>query len=132
MNILFSNLAIWYPAINKLLFKAIFKNTLTFINILKLSTNYTPDYKEIKILKISNTLTVNTFKEDAWLSNVKGSSHCFQYFLLYNNILLHFTPARKRYHLTISFYAYINCFLGFTIFYTSESMKFFYIMFVIA
>ena len=60
MNPLFSDLAVWYPAINESLFKAISENTLASVNIFKLSTDYTPDCEKMKVLKGSNALAVNT------------------------------------------------------------------------
>ena len=40
MNLLFSNLAVRYSAINESLFKTISENTLAPVNVLKLSTDY--------------------------------------------------------------------------------------------
>lgn len=77
MNPLFSDL------INESLFKAISENILAPINILKLSTDYTPDREKMK--------AVDALEEDALLSEVKGSSHLLRCFLLYSTILLHFT-----------------------------------------
>lgn len=92
INFLFSNLAVWYLAINKLLFKVISKNTLAFINIFKLSMNYNQDCEKMKVFKVNNALAVDSVKEDALLSNVKGPSHLFQSFLLYSTIFFYFTP----------------------------------------
>lgn len=49
MNPLFSNLLVRYPAINKSLFKAISENILAPVNVLKLSTDYTPDREKMKV-----------------------------------------------------------------------------------
>lgn len=43
MNLLFNILAVRYPTINESLFEASSENTLGPLNILKLSTDYTPD-----------------------------------------------------------------------------------------
>lgn len=128
MNLLFSDLAVQYPAINESLFRAISENTLALLNILKLSRDYTPDREKMKVLKVSNLLAVDAL-EDALLSEVKGSSHLLRCFLLYSTILLHFTPLTKQYDLTIGLHAYMNRLLGFTILYTWESVKSFHFMF---
>lgn len=129
MNPLFSDLAVRYPAINESLFKAISENTLAPVNVLKLSTDYTPDREKMKVLKVNSTLAVDTLEEDALLSEVKGSSHLIRCFLLYCTILLHFTPSAIRYDLTIGLHAYINRLLGFTLLYTWDSVKSFHFIF---
>ena len=129
MNPLFSDLAVRYPAINETLFKAISENTLAPVNILKLSTDYTPDREKMKVLKVSNALAVDALEEDALVSEVKGPSHLLRCFLLYSTILLHFTPSAIRYDLTIGLHAYMNRLLGFTMLYTWESVKSFHFMF---
>lgn len=68
MNPLFSDLVVRYLAINESLFKAISENTMAPINILKLSTNYTPEREKMKVLKVNSTLAVDTLEEDALLS----------------------------------------------------------------
>lgn len=90
MNLLFSNLAIQYPAINESLFKAILENTIAPINILKLSTDYMPKQEKMKVFKVNGTLVVNILEEDALLSEIKGPAHPIQRFLFYYTILLHF------------------------------------------
>lgn len=75
MNLLFSNLAVQYPTINKTLLKAILKNILALVNILKLSTDYMPDPEKLNVLKVNNMLKVNTLEKDILLLEVKGSSH---------------------------------------------------------
>lgn len=77
MNSLFSNLTIWYFIINKLLFKAIFKNTLALIYIFKLLAKYGLDCKKIKVFKVSNALAVNYVEDNALLYNIKSLSHIF-------------------------------------------------------
>ena len=129
MNPSFSDLAVRYPAINKSLFKAISENTLASINVLKLFTDYTPDREKIKVLKVNNSLAVDTLEEDALLSGVKRSSYLIRCFPLYCNILLHFTLGTICYDLTIRLYAYINRLLGFTILYTWESVKSYHFIF---
>lgn len=129
MSPLFRDLAVRYPAINESLFKAIFDNTLAPINILKLSTDYTPERERIKFSKINSTLAVETVEEDALLSKVQGCSHLLRCFLLYCTILLHFIPLEIRYDLTIGLHAYIDRFFGFTLLYTWDSVKFFHFMF---
>ena len=129
INSLFSNLAIWYLAINKTLFKAISENTLGLINILKRLTDYTLDRDKIKVLKISNLLAVDVLKEDALISEVKGPSHLLRCFLVSHTILLHFILSAIRYDLTISLHAYINRLLGFTMPYTWELVKSFQFIF---
>lgn len=75
---MFSDLAVRYSAINKLLFKAISENILAPINMLKLLTVYTPDRKKIKVLKINNLFAVDTLGEDALFSEVKRSLYFIQ------------------------------------------------------
>lgn len=98
---MFSDLAVRFTAINETLFKAVSENTLAPVNILKLSTNYTPDREKMKVLKAS----IDALEEDALVSEVKGLSHLLRYFLLYSTILLHFTPSAIRYDLTIDLHA---------------------------
>ena len=126
---MFSDLAVRYSAINKLLFKAISENILAPINMLKLLTVYTPDRKKIKVLKINNLFAVDTLGEDALFSEVKRSLYFIQWFLLYYIILLYFTPATICYNFTIRLYAHINCLLDFIILYTWESVKSYYFIF---
>lgn len=117
MNFLFRDLAVQYPTINKSLFKAIFENILSFINILKLSTDYSPDPEKIKVHKISNILAIDSVEDYVLLSNMKGSSYVLQYLLLYITILLYFTSPTILYNLKIGLYAYMYCLLDFTILY---------------
>lgn len=128
-NFLFSDLAVRYPAINESLFKAISENTMEPINILKLSTDYTPEREKMKVLKVNSTLAVDTLEEDALLSEVKGPAHLIRCFLLYCTVLLHFTPFGIRYDLTIGLHAYLGRFLGFTLLYTWDSVKSFHFIF---
>lgn len=112
MNLLFSDLAVRYPAINKFLFKAISENTMALINILKLSTDYTPEREKMKVLKVNSMLAVDTLQKDALLSEVKGPAQLIRCFFLYCTILLHFTLFGIRYDLTIGLHAYLDCFLA--------------------
>lgn len=118
INLLFSNLAVQYPAINEFLFKMISENTLTPVNVFKLSIYYTPDWEKIKVLKVNNTLAVHTLEEDAMLSEVKESLHLIRCFFLYCTILLHFTPLAICNNITIGLHAYINRLLGFILLYS--------------
>ena len=82
MNPSFSDLALRYPAINESLFKEISENRLALVNVLKLSTDYTPDWEKLKALKVNSTPAVDTLEEDALLSGVKGSPHLIRCVLL--------------------------------------------------
>lgn len=77
INLLFNNLAIWYSFINKLLFKTIFENTLALMNIFKLSMDSNQHCQKIKVLKISNILTINSVIKIVLLSDIKGPSLFF-------------------------------------------------------
>lgn len=125
MNLLFSNMAVWYLAINKFLFKAISENTMAFINIFKLSTDYMLERKKIKIPKVNSTLDIDTLEEDALLSEVKGPVYLIQCFFFYCIILLYFTPFEICYNLIIGLHAYFNRLLSFTLLYTWDSVKLF-------
>lgn len=93
MKFLFTNLVVQYPAINKILFKVILENTLAFVNILKLLTNYTPYYEKMDVFKVNNTLTVDILEKDSLVSKIKSLSDLFQYFFLYSTIFLYFIPS---------------------------------------
>lgn len=69
MNPLFSDLA-------EPLFKAISENTLAFVNVLNLSTDYTPDREKLKVLKINSMLAVDTLEEGALHSYQKLKDPC--------------------------------------------------------
>lgn len=86
MNLLFSNLVIKYPIINKILFKIILEHILAPINIIKLLINYTLDCKEIKILNMGNALAINVLEEGTLVLKFKKLSYlfqCFFYIILY-------------------------------------------------
>lgn len=80
MNPLFSDLA-------EPLFKAISENTLAFVNVLNLSTDYTPDREKLKVLKVNSGYFGR--RRTALLSEVKGSLYLIQCFLH----ILHLPPS---------------------------------------
>lgn len=80
-----------YPAIDKMHLKAIKKNTFKPINVVKLTTDLVLDRSKVKILAVGSDVALEAREEDAALGELKGLSHLICCFLIYMNILLHFT-----------------------------------------
>jgi hypothetical protein len=64
-------------------FKSILKENFKSINIIKLCTNYEKILTRFKYIKMSNTLEMKTYKDDAKKSDVKKITHLMRCFFIY-------------------------------------------------
>jgi hypothetical protein len=64
-------------------FKSILKEDFKSINVIKLCTNYEKTLIKFKYIKISNTLEMKTYENDAEKFNVKEVAHLMCCFLIY-------------------------------------------------
>lgn len=97
-----------YPAIDKAHLKAIKENTFKPINVVKLTTNMILDRSKVKILAVRSNVALKAQEEDAALGELKGLSHLICCFLIYMNILLHFTQNSLEKPLRIRMLAYVE------------------------
>lgn len=97
-----------YPAIDEVHLKAIKENTFKPINVVKLTTEMVLDRNKVKLLAVGSDVAVEAREEDAVLGELKGLSHLIRCFLIYTNILVHFTPESLQKALWIGMLAYVE------------------------
>jgi hypothetical protein len=104
-------------------FKSVLKGDFKSVNVTKLCTDYEKAPTRSKYIKMSNTLEVETYEDDAEESDVKGATHLMRCFLIYIQIILTFVDSASRERLNSAFMFYVDRFLSFSIIYTWESVR---------
>jgi hypothetical protein len=104
-------------------FKSILKENFKSINVIKLCTNYEKTLTRFKYIKMSNTLKMKTYEDDAEKSDVKKITYLMRCFLIYIQIILIFIDSTSRERLNSAFMFYVNKFLSFSIIYIWESVR---------
>jgi hypothetical protein len=64
-------------------FKSILKENFKSINVIKLCTDYKKTLTRFKYIKMSNTLKMKTYEDDAEKSDIKKITHLMRCFLIY-------------------------------------------------
>ncbi|MCJ1467793.1 hypothetical protein MMC07_006418 [Pseudocyphellaria aurata] len=107
-----------YPAIDEIYLKAIKENTFKPINVVKLTTEMFLDRNEVEARE-----------EDALIGDLEGLYHLIRCFLIYINILVHFTPEPLQNTLWIGMLAYVEQLWSFSDTCTSESVRQYHFIF---
>ncbi|MCJ1268911.1 hypothetical protein MMC22_008799 [Lobaria immixta] len=118
-----------YPAIDEVHFKAVKENKFKPINLVKLTTEMTLDRNKVKVLTVGLNVALETREEDALSAEVKGLPHFIRCFLIYMEILLHFTHDSLQKPLRIGMVAYIKHLWGFNSTCTFESIRQYHFLF---
>lgn len=118
-----------YPAIDKIHFKAIKENTFKPINVVKLTINLVLERNKVKILAVGSDVAFEAREEDAVQGEVKGLSHLIRCFLIYMNILLHFTHQSMKESLQIGMLAYVEQLWSYSGSSTFESIRQYHFLF---
>ena len=118
-----------YPAIDETHFKAIKENKFRPINVVKLSTDVVLDRSKVKILTVGSDVALEAREEDAIANELKSVSHLIRCFILYMNILLHFTHNALEKPLRIGMLAYAEQLWSFSSSYTFESIRNYHFLF---
>lgn len=87
------------------------------------------DRNKIKILAVGSDVALEAREEDAALGELKGLSHLICCFLIYMNILLHFTPDALEKLLWIGMLAYVEQLWSFSSSCTFNSVKQYHFLF---
>jgi hypothetical protein len=98
-------------------FKNILKKNFKSINVIKLCTNYEKILIKFKYIKMSNTLEMKTYENDAEKFDVKEIAHLMRCFLIYIQIIFTFVDSTSRERLNATFMFYVNKLLFFSIIY---------------
>lgn len=97
-----------YLALYEICFKAIKEGTFKPINVIKLTTKMARDRNKVKLLAVRSKVAVKAKEEDALLRELKRLSHLIWCFLIYTNILVHFTPEPLQKSLWIGMLPYVE------------------------
>ena len=81
------------------------------------------DRNKVKLLAVGSDVAVEAKEEDAVLGELKGLSYLIRCFLIYTNILVHFTQESLQQSLWIGMLAYVEQLWGFSTTSTFELVR---------
>lgn len=122
-------LLLCFPTIHKKHFFNIFHNCLKPENILKLSPSFTSIKSYVKYVKIGKGFELATCKNNSVVTEAKSVTQLLRCFLLYDQIILHFTPITVQFKLQSGLAMYVNWLLSHFIVYTWETVRLFHFYF---